>query len=157
MTNKDWKKARPATLPQAMELCLAYARDVHHRSVDNVADLMSLPSKWRIYKWVEDANLPLHYLRNFEHACGCDFVTRYLAHSAHRLLIDIPRGRRVESADLHALQQMTNEAVGALIEFAAGHAEAEEVIAATTRAMEGLAWHRANAEKHHQPELELEA
>ena len=157
MTHRDWKKTRPTTLPQAMELCLAYAREVHHLSVDNVADLMSLPSKWRIYKWVEGADLPLRYLRNFEHACGCDFVTRYMAHSAHRLLIEIPRGRRVESADLHTLQQLTNSAVGALIEFAAGHAEATEVIAATTRAMEGLAWHRLNAEKHQQPELELDA
>lgn len=156
MTHRDWKKARPTTLPQAMELCLAYAREVHHLSVDNVADLMSLPSKWRIYKWVEGADLPLRYLRGFEHACGCDFVTRYLAHSAHRLLIDIPRGRSIAAADLNALQQLSNEAVGALIAFAAGQVEAEEVIAATTRAMEGLAWHRANAEKHHQPELELE-
>lgn len=157
MANRDWKKARAASLPQAMELCLEHARAVHNRSVDNVADLMGLPNKWRLYKWVENADLPARYLRGFEHACGCDFITRYLAHSAHRLLIDIPRGRRVEATDLHALQQLTNEAVGALIAFAAGHVEAEDVIAATTRAMEGLAWHRANAEKHSQPELELEA
>ena len=58
---------------------------------------------------------------------------------------------------MNALQAMTTDAVGALIAFAAGQAQAEDVIAATTRAMEGLAWHRANAEKHHQPELELGA
>lgn len=157
MTSKDWKKARATTLPQAMELCLAYAREVNNLSVDNVADIMGLPSKWRIYKWVEDANLPLHYLRGFEHACGCNFVTRYLAHSAHHLLIEIPRGRRIGAGDLTALQQQTTEAVAALIAFASGQIDAAGVIAATTRAMEGLAWHRRNAEKHQQPELELDA
>ncbi len=157
MTNRNWNKVRPASLPQAMELCLEFARAQHHRSVDQVADLMGLPNKWRIYKWVENADLPARYLRGFEHACGCDFVTRYLAHSAHRLLIDIPRGRSIAAADLNALQSLTNDAVGALIAFAAGQADAGEVIASTTRAMEGLAWHRANTEKHHQPELELDA
>jgi hypothetical protein len=140
-----------------MKACLNYARAVHHRSVDNVADLMGLPNKWRIYKWVESADLPARYLRGFEHACGCDFITRYMAHSAHRLLIDIPRGRNIDATDLNTLQAITNDAVGALIAFASGKAEAEETLAAITTAMEGLAWHRANVEKHHHPELELDA
>jgi len=157
MAAAKWKNGCPANLPQAMEWCLAFAKERHNRSAERVADLMGLPNKWRLYKWMEDASLPTRYLRSFEHACGCDFVTRYLAHSAHELLISIPVGKRVAASDLHTLQEMTNDAVGALIAFAAGSVGAEEVIAATTRAMEGLAWHRANAEKHHQPELELDA
>lgn len=156
MRTRNWKLVRPNNLPHAMDLCLQHAREHHNRSVDNVADLMGLPNKWRLYKWVEEANLPSNLLRGFEHACGCDFVTRYLAHSAHRLLIDIPSGRNTSVTDLNTLQAMTTAAVGQLIEFAHGNATAEDVIAATTRAMEGLAWHRANAEKHAQPELELE-
>ena len=58
MVARDWKKARAGSLPQAMELCLEFARAHHHRSVDNVADLMGLPNKWRLYKWVEQADLP---------------------------------------------------------------------------------------------------
>jgi hypothetical protein len=155
MSDPRWKEAR--SLPHAFDLCVTHARTRHNRSVENIADLMALPQAWRLYKWIDEANMPARHIRGFEHACGANYVTRYLAHSGHQLLIDIPRGRRVEVTDLHALQQITNEAVGALIEFAAGHAEADDVIAATTRAMEGLAWHRANAEKHQQPELELDA
>ncbi len=157
MADVNWKKQRARSLPHAMELCLAYAREKHHRSVDQVADLMGLPNKWRIYKWVENADMPSRYQLAFEHACGIDFMTQYHAHSRRHLLISIPRGRNVEAADLHALQLMTNDAVGALIAFAAGTATSDDVIAATTRAMEGLAWHRANVEKHLQPELELDA
>lgn len=155
MAKTNWKDARPTSLPNAMEMCLRFAREKHNRSVDNVADLMGLPNQWRLYKWVEEANLPARYIRAFEFSCGIDFVTRYLAHSAHRLLIDIPAGKQVAAADVHALQEMTNGAVGVLIQFAAGKASAAEVIAATTAAMEGLAWHRANAEKHEEPELDL--
>lgn len=157
MTSSNWKKLRPRSLPHAMELCLAFAKEKHHRSVDQVADLMALPNKWRLYKWVENADMPSRHILGFEHACGIDFMTQYHAHASRRLLIDIPIGRQVEAADLHALQAMTNNAVGALIAFAAGSATSEDVIAATTQAMEGLAWHRANASKHQQPELELDA
>ena len=156
MSRRDWKKLRPRSLPHAMELCLAYAKERHNRSVEQVADLMALPNKWRLYKWVENADMPSRHILGFEHACGIDYMTQYHAHSGHRLLIDIPIGRPVEAADLHKLQEMTNDAVGALIAFAAGTATADDVITATTQAMEGLAWHRANVEKHQQPELELD-
>ena len=140
MANRNWKHARATSMPHAMELCLAYARGKHNRSVDQVADLMGLPSKWRLYKWVEDASIPARYLLSFEHACGADFVTQYQAHSSRRLLINIPTGRNVAtSADLHELQRITNDAVGVLIAFADGQAEAEETITALTLAMEGLA------------------
>ncbi|MDD5249668.1 MAG: hypothetical protein PHY45_11815 [Rhodocyclaceae bacterium] len=157
MSRRDWKKLRPRSLPHAMELCLAHAKERHNRSVEQVADLMALPNKWRLYKWVENADMPSRHILGFEHACGIDYMTQYHAHSGRRLLIDIPTGRPVEAEDLHRLQAMTNDAVGALIAFASGGATADEVIAATTHAMEGLAWHRANVEKHLQPELELDA
>lgn len=156
MAKTNWKQARPNTLPLAMVLCLRYAREVLNLSVEQIADLMGLPNKWRLYKWVEEANLPANLIRGFEHACGCDFVTQYLAHSSHRLLINIPVGKRVAAADVHAMQEMTTAAIGVLIRFAEGKASAEEVITHTTQAMEGLAWHRANAAKHDQPELELD-
>jgi hypothetical protein len=143
-------------MEHAMKLCLDYAHDRHHRSIDQVADLMALPNKWRLYKWVEGANLPARYVLNFEHACGADFVTQYQAHSSRRLLISIPTGRNIKAADLHTLQGLTNDAIGALLAFAAGHQDAAETMAAITEAMEGLAWHRANVAKHQQPELELE-
>ena len=157
MTRRDWKKLRPRSLPHAMELCLAFAKERHNRSAAQVADLMGLPNKWRLYKWVETADMPSRYILAFEHACGIDYMTQYHAHSGRRLLIDIPTGRTMEVEDLHKLQAITNDAVGALIAFASGTCDAEQTIAAITTAMEGLAWHRANVEKHQQPELELDA
>lgn len=155
MPDRLWKH-QPRNLPHAFDLCVQFAKKQHNRSVEQIAELMGLPQPWRLYKWMEDGSMPSRYIRPFEHACGCDFVTRWLAHSGHRLLINIPRGRNVHASDINAMQQMSNDAIGALIAFANGTASAEEVIATTTRSMEGFAWHRANAEKHAQPELELD-
>ena len=157
MASRNWKKQRPRSLPHAMELCLQHAKERLNRSVDQVADLMALPNKWRLYKWVENADMPSRYILGFQHACGIDYMTQYHAHSDHRLLIDIPLGRQVDASDLNKLQTLTNDAVGALISFAGGTTSAEEAMAAITLAMEGMAWHRANVEKHQQPELELDA
>lgn len=156
MADKVWK-VQARSLVQAFDLCVQFARKRHNRSVEQIADLMGLSQAWRLYKWTDEANMPARHIRGFEHACGANFVTRYLAHAGHQLLIDIPRGRHIDAADLNTLQGITNDAVGALIAFAAGKAEAEETLVAITTAMESLAWHRGNVEKHQQPELELDA
>lgn len=156
MADKIWK-VQARSLVHAFDLCIQHARKRHNRSVEQIADLMGLSQPWRLYKWVAEGNMPAILIRGFEHACGANFVTRYLAHAGHQLLIDIPRGRHIDAADLNTLQAITNNAVGALIAFAASKAEADETLAVITAAMEGLAWHRANVEKHQQPELELDA
>lgn len=156
MADKVWK-VQARSLVHAFNLCVQYARKRHNRSVEQIADLMGLSQAWRLYKWIDEANMPARHLRGFEHACGANFVTRYYAHAGHQLLIDIPRGRNVDAADLNTLQSITNDAVGALIAFAAGKADTDATIASITTAMEGLAWHRGNVEKHQQPELELES
>lgn len=155
MTSRIWKRP-PQSLPQAMEACLRHAHDKHRRSVERVAGLMGLANPWSIYKWVESGRMPAVLIGAFEHACGADHVTRYLAHAGHRLVIDIPTGRALGAADLQAVQAATHAALGALIDFAAGNALPTQVIAAVTGAMEHLAWHRENARKADQPELELE-
>lgn len=156
MTDKIWKVS-PRNLQHAFDVCVQHARKRHNRSVEQIAELMGLTQPWRLYKWVDEGNMPAHHLRGFEHACGANYVTRHFVHAGHQLLIDIPRGRHIDAADLNTLQAITNDAVGALIAFAAGKAEAEETLTTITTAMESLAWHRANVEKHSQPELELEA
>lgn len=156
MTSRNWKHP-PQSLPQAMAACLKHAQDKHRRSVDRVAGLMGLANPWTLYKWVESGRLPAILVGSFEHACGVDHVTRYLAHAAHRLIIDIPRGRLPEATDLQAVMDASHCALGALIDFAAGKAGSQAVMDAVTAAMEHLAWHRENARKAEQPELELEA
>ena len=156
MPSRRWNNARPTSLQHALELCVQHARDIHNRSVDRLADLCGLTNKWRIYKWIESGGIPAVMIRPFEHACGCEYVTNWLAASAHKLVINIPTGRRANEIELNDLQRGIHDAIGLLMRFYAGEAEVEETTAALTHVMEGLAWHRANAFKSAQPELDLE-
>jgi hypothetical protein len=153
---RNWKRVAATSLPHAMELCIEFAREKHNRSVERIADLMGCANKFTLYKWIESGKIPAVSIRPFEHACGCDFVTRYLAHSASKLLLDIPVGRCAGVEDLQRLTGSCNAAVGVLIQFYAGRIDAESAITAVTIAMEDLAWHRINASKVHAPELPLQ-
>lgn len=152
---RNWKRTHPTSLSDAIALCLEFGREKHNRSVDRVADLMGVTNKWTLYKWVENGRIPAILIRPFEHACGADFVTRYLALSGHKLVIDVPVGKRTGLAEIQALQEATTAAMGGLIEFSTGKASAADVISSITLALEGLAWHRVNVAKTAQPELEL--
>jgi hypothetical protein len=156
MRKRNWKTYRPISLSDAIEACLEYAREKHNRSVDRIADLMGLPSKWVVYKWVESGAMPVRLVPAFEHAAGCTFVTAWLAGAAHRFLIEIPTGRDRSASDVHALQEACNAAVGAVLAFHGGTADAAQTLGALTAAIESLAFERANVERHHQPELDLQ-
>jgi len=153
MAKRNWKRVQPGNLRQSIDLCLDHARENHNRSVDNIAELMGEVNKWTFYKWVETCNLPLRMLKPFEHACGIDLVSRWLAVSGGKLVIDIPRGKKLESGDILALQQTLNNTVGALLDFNADKISTEETISVIQTALEQLAWHKMNVEKSHQPEL----
>lgn len=155
MARRSWKRVQPTSLRHAIELCLEYARDKQNLSVDRVADLMGLSSRWTLYKWMENGRMPAILIRPFEHACGCTFVTQYIAASAHKLVVDIPRGKKAKDSDLLALQTGFNEALNLLASFYQGEAEADETIAALTSAMAEIAGHRENVSKSLAPELGL--
>jgi len=137
-----------------VEGCLSFALDKHRRTVDHIADLVG-ESKWTVYKWVQTGGIPARKIAGFEHACGCCYVTRYLASSARKLLVDIPVGRRAGVGDIAALQAACNGAITALIDFAGGKANAADTSASLTAAMTALAQERAQVEQHDQPELSL--
>ena len=137
-----------------MQLCLDYAYDKHRRNVQRVAALLGT-SPNTIYGWLREGSIPGRKIEAFQHACGCNFITRYLAHSASNLLIPIPAGRASQVRDVHRLQDTLNQSVSALLGFAEGTLDAEGVRTATTAAMEALAWQRENAARHDQPELDL--
>jgi len=149
------KRVRPTSLRHALELCKQYADSRFNRSVDNISDLIGLADKFRIYKWIQSGSIPANMIRPYEHACGADYVTQYLAHSDHKLLIDIPVGRNTTCSDTHALQSSFNDALGALLKFTNGSASADKTIAMITAHMEELAWHRGNVEKTQQPEFDF--
>ncbi|OQW67455.1 MAG: hypothetical protein BVN35_20330 [Proteobacteria bacterium ST_bin11] len=156
MASKHWKKQQPRSLRHGMELCLEHARVKKNYSVDRVADEMGLSSKWQLYKWMENSRMPIVLVRPFERACGADYVTRYIGHSAFKLLIDIPVGKRVSDTDINTLQGSFSEAIGLLLKFYDGKAEVHDTLAALSEVMEKLAWHQGNVERYFQPELEFE-
>ena len=155
MRKRNWNSWQPSSLQEAVEGCLGYALDKHRRSVDQVADLVG-ESKWTVYKWVQGGGIPAKKIAGFEHACGTCYVTRYLASSARKLLVDIPTARTASPSDIAALQAACNAAIGALIDFAAGRSTAADTHASLTTAMTALATERAHVERHdQQPELAL--
>lgn len=154
---RNWRRVYPTSLRHAIELCKEFALERRHLSVERIAERMALESHWVIYKWIESGRIPAVSIPAYEHVCGADFITRWLASTSGKLLVEIPTGRAASAQEMHQLQEVTNSAVGKLLNFYAGNASAEETLAAVAQALEGLAWHKANVEKSHQPELTLEA
>lgn len=138
-----------------MELSIDHAREVMHRKVEAVAELMGLESHWNIYKWMQNGGMPTRYIRAFEHACGINLLTRWLAASTGHLMIAAPTGRTATPQDMQALQELLHAAAGQLMQFYSGKSAADTVLASIQQGMEGLAWHKGNVEKSVQPEFEF--
>jgi hypothetical protein len=145
---------RATSLRQAFRLCKDYAREARNLSVERIADLMGVTDD-SLYKWLATAKMPTNLIPVYENACGCHYVTDYLAGSTHRLLIDIPRGRSATDTEINQLQVDAAEAIGLLLKFRAGGADASATLDALQRLLQGAAWHHANVAKHEQPELGL--
>lgn len=156
MPKRNWRKVNPRTPREAIEDCKDYAYDKHGRKVEEIAELAGEDSQWTVYGWLRDGSIPLKKVHAFQHACGCDFITRWLAHSSGMLLVPIPQGRPSGVDDVHRLQETVNGAVRALVGFATGDMDADQVGGELNSAMEALAWHRENVARSHQPELDLQ-
>jgi hypothetical protein len=154
VSRRAWSRIRPNSQEEAIRLCLDHAKAVHRRSVAQVGDLVGV-SEWVIYKWVSEGGMPSRRIRPFEHACGIDYLTQYLAASSHKLLVAIPSGKKAKDEDVLALQTGFNAAVNLLAQFYKGDAEADETLGALTSVMEEIAGHRANVGKALAPELAL--
>ena len=151
----QWSKAQPTSMCDAIELCLLHADQKLNLNVDRIADLMSLVSHRTLYKWIAEGRIPAIKILPFEHACGINFITRYLAHSGSMLLIPFPTGRKAEHRDINDLSLFMTETVQLLYQHGEGIKSAEETIGQLTRLMEDLAHQRGNIEKEKQPELDL--
>lgn len=155
MAPRSWKKVQPNSLRHAMELCLEHARVKRNLSVDRVADNMGMASKWTLYKWLENGRMPAVLIRPFEHTCGIELVTQYLATSGHKLVVPIPAGKKPKDTDVNELQGTFSEAISLLIRFYQGKSEADETLGSLTQVMTDIAWHRENVSKTMTPELSL--
>lgn len=149
------RRPAPRSLRHGMELCLKHALARHRRSVDRVADLMGLASKWSLYKWMESGRMPANLIRPFEHACGAHYVTEYIAYSAQRLAIEIPTGRASGPQDVAELQALFAEATQLLVRFYRDQTNSTETIASLHELLAAIAWHRENVAKAAAPELDL--
>ncbi|MCU7842165.1 MAG: hypothetical protein KZQ94_22720 [Candidatus Thiodiazotropha sp. (ex Troendleina suluensis)] len=157
MRRRNWKNFRANSRREAVEACIRHAREMHNASVERVAEEAGLEGHWRIYKWMESGDVPLRLVIPFQKACGCTFITDYMAYATHKLVISMPTGRQADSRSIFKLQAHLNATVGYMLQYDEQHADqlAEKAINAIKTAMEDLAYHQINIEKQRQPELEL--
>jgi hypothetical protein len=151
---RNWKRIQPNSLRDALRLCKDHALEKKNYSVERIADLMGITSDL-LYKWLANGRMPLSSLPAYEHICGINFATRWLAASTGHLIIPAPTGRNASAQDMQTLQEVLHAAAGQLLLFYSGKAEADAVLASIQQGMEGLAWHKGNVEKHLQPEFEF--
>lgn len=154
----NWKKAKARNLEEAFRLCKDYAEfaNSNRLNIERLAELMGDGDE-TLRKWIRKATMPTHKIPSFEHACGCSYVSDYLAARTGKMLIDIPTGRKLKSTDVLQTQRMFNKSMELLIEFASGESTAEETSAALHASMCDLAYHNENVQKLKSPELDFEA
>lgn len=101
--------------------------------------------------------MPSNLIRPFEHACGIELMTQYIATSAHKLLVNVPSGRASSAEDINELQASFSEAVSLLIGFykTQNNSQLNTTLAALNSVMSEIAYHRENVSKVSSPELEL--
>lgn len=138
-----------------MEWSLEAAKERHNLGVERIAERMGLANHWIIYKWIEAGRIPAVLIPAFEHACGINLISRWLASAGGKLLVDIPAGRTCDAQEMHDLQAVLNTTTGALIAFYQGLADVDSTQAAIQAGLTSLAWHRANVQQHAHPQLEL--
>lgn len=155
MRRRNWKSAQPSSIRQALEWSLEFAKERHNLGVERIAERMGQPNHWALYKWVSEGRMPAVMIPAFEHVCGINLISRWLAATGGKLLVDIPTGRRCSAQDMQELQTVLTATTGALLAFYSGTATAGDTLAAVQAGLEALAWHRGNVAQHEHPQLEL--
>ena len=155
MSRRNWKTLQPTSLREAMELCKDHAREKLNKSVERVAEEMGLADHWSLYKWFQNGRMPLVLLRPYELACGVDYVTRWMAASNGRLLVQVATGRKLNPTDVAELHEHFAKALQLMTEFYAKPGDPAATLAALTTHMEHVAGHRQNVAQHATPQLEL--
>lgn len=157
MTRRNWKRYVPGTLRDALKACKDYAQERHNLSVERIAERMGQEDHWALYKWLANGRMPLVLVPAYEHACGIDLVTRWLAASRNKLLVDMPAGKRPGAADMVELNTGFAEALQLLSHFYANPAEADAEATATAlrQHLEQVSYHQRNVAQYATPELEF--
>lgn len=157
MNIKRWKSYQPTSLRDALHACKEVARLRLNLSVERIAERMGLEDHWVLYKWVANGRMPAVLLTAYEHACGCDYVTRWMAATAGKLLVDIPKGLAPQPADLPAMNTNFAQAYQLLADFYAAESppDTAAILEALRRHMEQVAYHHKNVAAYATPELDF--
>ena len=99
MTHAPLKRQRANSLVHALRLCKEWAQAKRHLSVERIADRMGTTHD-SLYKWLATGRMPAILIPAYELACGCHYVSEWLAASADRLVVDMPTGRKAEGTEL---------------------------------------------------------
>jgi hypothetical protein len=145
----------PTSFTEALRMCKDYAKTNKNLSVERIADEMGLTAV-RLYQHLESGDMPFNRVRSFQRACGCNYVTQYMAHGDDCVLIKIPNGKKMSDEQMLNINSSFHKALSHLTSFYQNAANPELVVAALTDHMATTAWHRANVEKHLQPELDFD-
>ncbi|WP_180125650.1 hypothetical protein [Rhodoferax sp. BLA1] len=156
MSTRNWKRYQPNTLRDALQGCKQHALERHNLSVERIAERMGLEDHWALYKWIANGRMPTVLVPAYQHACGIDLVTRWLAASDHKLLVEMPTGRRAVQTDMVELNTGFAKALQLLTNFyTTTGANTAETLDALRLHLEQVAYHQANVSKFATPELEF--
>jgi transcriptional regulator with XRE-family HTH domain len=158
MTRRNWKRVRPTSLIEALRLCKEYAHERRNLSIERIADRMGVTHD-SLYKWLAGGRLPAILIPAYELACGCSFVSEWLAASAGKLVIDMPTGRKCGTEDLLTVNSGCAAALQLLTAFYADPASADTdaTLSALRGHLEQVAYHHQNVARYAAPELEFGA
>lgn len=156
MTRRVWKNVRATSMVEALRLCKEFAQAKKNLSIERIADLMGVTHD-SLYKWLATGKLPAILIPAYELACGCHFVSEWLAAGTGKMLIDMPAGRKVSEADLLAVNASCSAALTLLTRFYADPAasDTEATLCALRTHLEQVAYHQANVAQYSSPELEF--
>lgn len=156
MTRRNWKRVRPNSLVEALRLCKEYGQEHKNLSIERIGDRMGV-SHDSLYKWLATGRLPAILIPAYEHACGCHFVSDWLASSAGKLVIDMPTGRKTGTGEVMEVNSTCAAALQLLTAFYANPTttDADATLAALREHMAQVAYHHANVASYTTPELEF--
>ena len=158
MTRPLWKNRRATSLVHALRMCKEYAQARRNLSMERIADRMGV-SHDSLYKWLATGKLPAILLPTYELVCGVHYASEWLAASADRIVVPMPKGAKAQDAELVEMNSAWAAAFQALNKFyaAPSNEAAEATLDVLRDHMAQVAYHQANVAQYSTPELDFEA
>lgn len=157
MPPRNWKRFRANNLRDAMRACKDYAQEKRQLSVARIAELMGDVTEDSLYGWLSKGRMPVALVPTFELVCGAHFVSDWLAASAGRMVIAMPKGRKASEAELHQITESCSTAMRKLAAFYADptREDTAELMELLQRHLEQVAFQHHNVGQYITPELEF--